>query len=201
MSWLGSPEPPFAVSASPCLRQDCWIFRAAAGTDFLQKGQTGKSKAGIFVHQTDLVQGRVKSKSQCQDLSLWLVCCCHFSSGTAMHHLGIHESNSVAAGDGFQQWNQKSYKSTISFFHFEVRIKILAPDSTVLGQGKEGIRLLLSNAAPSQLGQALPHLFPHFSGCKVKARRGDPVSVESRTQAAAFWACWQQSCSCGFVGA
>lgn len=37
----------------------------------------------------------------------------------------------------------------------------------------------MSSAAPSQLGQALPHLLPHFSGCKVKARRGDPVSAGS----------------------
>lgn len=92
---------------------------------------------------------------------MFFFCGSCFPSDTAIHHLGTHKSNSVVAGDGFQQWNQNGCKSTISLFHFKERIKIVSPDSIVLGQGKDGIRLM-SNAAPFQLGQHFPtftHIF------------------------------------------
>lgn len=55
-------------------------------------------------------------------------------SGTAAHRLGTHKSVIAAAGDGFQKQNQDGCESTASYFHFEVQIKIAAPDPTVLGQ-------------------------------------------------------------------
>lgn len=80
-----------------------------------------------------------------------------------MHHLGTHESNSVAAGGAFQQWNQNDCKSTVSFFHFEARILTVAPDCTVLGQRVKKVSdLLMSNAPPFQRGQHFPtftHIF------------------------------------------
>lgn len=68
-------------------------------------------------------------------MSLWLLFAAVLhKSGRAANRPGTCRSITAAAGDGFQKQNQDGRKSTDSSFHLKVRIKVVAPASTVLGQ-------------------------------------------------------------------
>lgn len=117
----------------------------------------GKSKAGIFGHQTDAAQGRVKSKSPCQDLSLRLMfAAAVFYLAQPYIILAPMRATQLLLGVVLSSGTKMAAKAQALFFHFEVS-KTVAPDSTVLGQSiKKVSDLLVSNAPPSQLEQHFP---------------------------------------------
>lgn len=119
----------------------------------------GKSKAGIFGHQTDLAQGRVKSKSLCQDLSLRLIfAAAVFYLAQPYIILAPVRATQLLLGVVFSTGTRMAAKAQALFFHFEVS-KTVASDSTVLGDIKSTKKvsdLLVSNAPPSQLEQHFP---------------------------------------------